>query len=89
MLAVDNCEASGTRTLEDLRVGDVCLIQFHVQRQSFWNRAEIVDISKKGNATVSFVDYGNEVAIPLTEVFELESEDMMKHPAACSATEER
>ncbi len=41
----------------------------------FWYRAELLSI-EAGNGTVSFVDYGNELTVPLTEIFQVRTEDL-------------
>ncbi len=78
--AVDSTKAIGQTILQHPQVGDMCLVQFFIGSRGFWNRAEIVEISKDGNATVWFVDYGNVVTVRQADVFELEDEGLMKYP---------
>ncbi len=46
---------------------------------SFWYRAEILSLNGP-NATVIFVDFGNEKTLPLENIFELRSQQLAKLP---------
>ncbi len=79
-LEVDRTQAVGTRTLEHPQVGDMCLVQFFVRLQPYWNRAEILEMSNDGNATILFVDFGNKTTVQRTELFELDDERLLNYP---------
>ncbi len=66
--------------LENPEIGDACLVQFAEKgygRQ--WLRAEVIKVSGS-EATVLFVDYGNQSKVQKTNLIQMDREELSKDP---------